>query len=45
MPSFAVKTDSLSSLQWVDSSFLEPDAELSDPVQYHDAWGAVCSAK
>ncbi|KAJ9116610.1 CTP synthase ura7 [Naganishia adeliensis] len=32
-------------LKWVDSSFLEPDAELSDPVQYHDAWGAVCSAK
>ncbi|GHJ84235.1 hypothetical protein NliqN6_0637 [Naganishia liquefaciens] len=32
-------------LKWVDSSYLEPDAELSDPVQYHDAWGAVCSAK
>lgn len=40
---FDLNTDSSS--QWVDSSYLEPDAELSDPVQYHDAWGAVCSAK
>lgn len=32
-------------LQWVDSSNLEPEAELSDPVKYHDAWRAVCSAK
>ncbi|KAJ9105395.1 CTP synthase ura7 [Naganishia friedmannii] len=32
-------------LKWVDSSHLEPDVQLSDPVNYHDAWGAVCSAK
>ncbi|NXD32383.1 PYRG synthase, partial [Spelaeornis formosus] len=32
-------------LDWVDSSNLEPEAEVSDPVKYHDAWRAVCSAK
>lgn len=32
-------------LKWVDSSNLEPEAELADPVKYHDAWRAVCSAK
>ena len=32
-------------LQWVDSSNLEPEAETADPVKYHDAWRAVCSAK
>jgi CTP synthase len=32
-------------LQWVDSSNLEPEMEIIDPVKYHDAWRAVCSAK
>ncbi|KAJ9112331.1 CTP synthase ura7 [Naganishia cerealis] len=32
-------------LKWVDSSHLESESELLDPVNYHDAWGAVCSAK
>lgn len=32
-------------LQWVDSSDLEPQTETTDPVKYHDAWRAVCSAK
>ena len=32
-------------LKWVDSSNLEPEAETADPVKYHDAWRAVCSAK
>ncbi|ORY23932.1 CTP synthase [Naematelia encephala] len=32
-------------LHWVDSGDLEPQAETSNPVRYHDAWRAVCSAK
>jgi len=32
-------------LEWVDSSNLEPEMETDDPVRYHDAWRAVCSAK
>jgi len=32
-------------LHWVDSSDLEPQAEIDDPVRYHDAWRALCSAK
>ncbi|WVR05540.1 CTP synthase [Kwoniella sp. DSM 27419] len=32
-------------LQWVDSSDLEPEAQFSNPVKFHDAWSAVCSAK
>lgn len=32
-------------LQWVDSSDLEPLTEQENPVRYHDAWRALCSAK
>ncbi|RXK42601.1 CTP synthase [Tremella mesenterica] len=32
-------------LQWVDSSNLEPATQTKNPVAYHDAWRAVCSAK
>ena len=30
--------------QWVESSHLEPEAQTEDPVKYHDAWKALCSA-
>ncbi|BEI97969.1 hypothetical protein CcaverHIS631_0302680 [Cutaneotrichosporon cavernicola] len=32
-------------LHWVDSSDLEPEMETDDPVRYHGAWSALCSAK
>ncbi|OCF31837.1 CTP synthase [Kwoniella heveanensis CBS 569] len=32
-------------LQWVDSSDLEPETQVTNPVRFHDAWSAVCSAK
>ncbi|KAL7423594.1 CTP synthase ura7 [Cryptotrichosporon argae] len=32
-------------LQWVDSEDLEEGMETKDPVKYHHAWSAVCSAK
>ncbi|WVW80495.1 CTP synthase [Kwoniella bestiolae CBS 10118] len=32
-------------LQWVDSSDLEPHTQTSNPVKFHDAWSALCSAK
>ncbi|WRT66010.1 CTP synthase [Kwoniella shivajii] len=32
-------------LQWVDSSDLEPQTQTSNPVKFHDAWSALCSAK
>ncbi|TXT04922.1 hypothetical protein VHUM_04005 [Vanrija humicola] len=32
-------------LHWVDSGDLEPEMEEADPVRYHDAWRALCSAK
>ena len=32
-------------LKWVESSDLEPKAETEDPVKYHQAWEALCSAK
>lgn len=31
-------------LQWVESSHLEPQTQTEDPVKYHDAWKALCSA-
>ncbi|EST06702.1 CTP synthase, N-terminal [Kalmanozyma brasiliensis GHG001] len=32
-------------LKWVESSDLEPAAESENPVKYHQAWQALCSAK
>ncbi|ODN84017.1 CTP synthase, variant 2 [Cryptococcus amylolentus CBS 6039] len=32
-------------LLWVDSSDLEPAAQSENPVKFHNAWKAVCSAK
>ncbi|WFC98491.1 CTP synthase (glutamine hydrolyzing) [Malassezia yamatoensis] len=32
-------------LKWVESSDLEPQAELDRPVEYHQAWQHLCSAK
>ncbi|SJX60836.1 probable URA7-CTP synthase 1 [Sporisorium reilianum f. sp. reilianum] len=32
-------------LKWVESSDLEPAAESDNPVKYHQAWQALCSAK
>ncbi|CED82916.1 ctp synthase [Phaffia rhodozyma] len=32
-------------LQWVESSHLEPNVQTEDPVKYHDAWKALCSAE
>lgn len=32
-------------LHWVDSSDLEPAAEINSPVRYHTAWQHLCSAK
>ncbi|SPC63499.1 probable URA7 - CTP synthase 1 [Ustilago sp. UG-2017b] len=32
-------------LKWVESSDLEPVAESENPVKYHQAWQALCSAK
>jgi len=31
-------------LQWVESSYLEPECQEIDPVRYHDAWRAVVGA-
>jgi hypothetical protein len=31
--------------QWVDSSDLETEMSTHDPVRYHNAWRALCSAK
>ncbi|EKM56591.1 uncharacterized protein PHACADRAFT_118408 [Phanerochaete carnosa HHB-10118-sp] len=31
-------------LKWVNSSDLEPEAQVSNPARYHDAWKAVVSA-
>lgn len=30
--------------QWVNSSDLEPETQVSNPAKYHDAWKAVVSA-
>jgi CTP synthase len=30
---------------WVEASDLESDMQSQDPLKYHDAWKAVCSAK
>jgi CTP synthase len=32
------------SVQWVDSSDLEPETLNTSPVKYHTAWKSVCSA-
>lgn len=32
-------------LKWVESSDLEPQAQHENPVKYHQAWQALCSAK
>ncbi|KAN0060256.1 CTP synthase ura7 [Thecaphora frezii] len=32
-------------LKWVESSDLEPYTESENPVKYHQAWQALCSAK
>lgn len=32
-------------LKWVESSDLEPQTESENPVKYHQAWQALCSAK
>ncbi|WFD42578.1 CTP synthase (glutamine hydrolyzing) [Malassezia psittaci] len=32
-------------LKWVESSDLEPQAETDRPVEYHQAWQHLCSAK
>ncbi|KAI0694967.1 CTP synthase [Cytidiella melzeri] len=31
-------------LRWVNASDLEPEAQVSNPARYHDAWKAVVSA-
>ncbi|KAH9941191.1 CTP synthase [Epithele typhae] len=31
-------------LKWVDASDLEPQAQITSPAKYHDAWKAVVSA-
>ncbi|KAL4068572.1 CTP synthase N-terminus-domain-containing protein [Scleroderma yunnanense] len=31
-------------IKWVESSYLEPPAQGSDPVKYHDAWRALVGA-
>ncbi|WFD31297.1 CTP synthase (glutamine hydrolyzing) [Malassezia sp. CBS 17886] len=32
-------------LNWVESSALEPQTEVDDPVKYHQAWQLLCSSK
>ena len=31
-------------VQWVNSSDLEPETQVTNPARYHDAWKSVVSA-
>lgn len=41
----SMRCDRKLELHWVDSSDLEPAAEINTPVRYHTAWQHLCSAK